>query len=120
MQEIAEEEIKVAIWGLHPDKAPGPDGFTIAYYRQHWQIIKKDLVRMIKNVFIKKKMGGFTKSSYLALIPKDVRPSTFSRFRPISLCNSSYKTITKIIANRIKKVLPEIISKNQGGFVPNR
>lgn len=68
----------------------------------------------------KNKMGGNTKSSYLALIPKESNPSTFNRFRPISLCNSSYKIVIKIIANRIKKVLPDIISKHQGGFVPNR
>lgn len=54
MQEIKEEEIEVAVWGFHLDKAPGMDGFTIAFYRQFWNIIKKDLVRMIRNVFIKK------------------------------------------------------------------
>jgi len=41
-KEISEEEIVAAIWSLHPDKAPGPDGFTIAFYRQHWKTIKKD------------------------------------------------------------------------------
>ena len=71
-------------------------------------------------MYSKKKMGGNTKSSYLALIPKESNPTTFNRVRPISLCNSSYKIITKILANRIKKVLPLIISENQGGFVPNR
>lgn len=120
MKEISEEEIEAAVWSLHPNKAPGPDGFTITFYRQHWQTIKKDLSRMVRNVFKNKKMGGNTKSSYLELIPKDANPSTFNRFRPISLCNSSYKIVTKIIVNRIKKVLPEIISENQGGFVPNR
>jgi len=65
-------------------------------------------------------MGGNTKSSYLALIPKESNPSTFSRFRPIFPCNSSYKIVTKIIENRIKKFLLEIISENQGGFVPSR
>jgi len=74
---------------------------------------------MIKNVF-QKKNGGNTKSSYLALIPKKFNPITFNRYRPISLCNSSYKIATKILANRIKKILPEIISENQGGFVPKR
>jgi len=57
-------------------------------------------------------MGGNTKSSYLALIPENSNPTTFNRYRPISLYNSSYKIITKIIANRIKRVLPEVISEN--------
>lgn len=54
----------------------------------------------------------------MALIPKESNPTNFNRYRPISLCNSSYKIITKILANRIKKFLPESISENQGGFVP--
>jgi len=67
-----------------------------------------------------KKMGGNTKSSYLVLIPKESNPVTFNRYRPISFLNSSYKIITKILANRIKKILPGIISENQGGFFPKR
>lgn len=64
-------------------------------------------------------MGGNTKSSYLVLIPKESNPTTFNIYRPISLCKS-YKIITKIIANRINRVLPNVVSENQGGFVPNQ
>ena len=74
---------------------------------------------MIINVFGKFKVGGFTNSSFLALVPKESNANSFSRFRPISLCNS-YKIITRILENRIKVLLPEIISENQGGFVPKR
>eukprot|EP00253_Pinus_taeda_P009759 PITA_09759 len=98
MKEVEEEEIKAAIWSLHPDKAPGPDGFPICFYREYWSMIKKDLLKMICWVMKKGKMGGFTNSTYLALIPKENRPSSFSRFCPISLCNSSYKIISKILA----------------------
>lgn len=75
---------------------------------------------MVKNVFKNYKMGENTKSSHLALIPKDINPLSFDRFRPISLCNVSYKIVTKILANRLKKLLPLLISENQGGFVPKR
>lgn len=75
---------------------------------------------MVKNVFKKHKMGENTKSSHLALIPKDLNPLSFDRFRPISLCNVSYKIVTKILANKLKKLLPYLISENEGGFVPHR
>lgn len=65
------------------------------------------------------KMGENAKSSHLALIPKDPNARSFDHFRPISLCNISYKIVTKILANRLKKLLPHLISKNQGGFVPH-
>eukprot|EP00253_Pinus_taeda_P013716 PITA_13716 len=44
-KEIKEEEIKGAIWGLQPDKALGPNGFPIFFYREHWATIKKDLIK---------------------------------------------------------------------------
>ena len=44
---ISEEEVKKAIWSLHPDKALGPDGFPIRFYRTFWSLIKKDLMCLI-------------------------------------------------------------------------
>lgn len=120
IQEVDEEEIKKAIWSLHPDKAPGPDGFPISFFREFWFLIKKDILKMIRWVLRKGKIGGFTNSTHLALIPKENRPSSFSRFRPISLCNSAYKIITKILSSRLKPLLPSLISENQGGFLANR
>eukprot|EP00253_Pinus_taeda_P006593 PITA_06593 len=119
-KEIEEEEIRGAIWDLHPDKAPGPDGFPICFYRAHWGIIKKDFIKMVKWIQCKGKIGGYTNSTHLALIPKENCPTTFSHFRPISLCNSSYKIFTKILATRLKPLLPSLISENQGGFLANR
>eukprot|EP00253_Pinus_taeda_P026690 PITA_26690 len=119
-KEITKEEIEWSIYSMPLDKAPGPDGFTVAFYRTHWEIIKKDYIRMAKNFFTKCKMGSSTKSSHLALIPKDPNPQNFDRFLPISLCNVSYKIIKKILENRLKKILPSLISENQGGFVPRR
>ena len=117
---MTEEEVKEAVWNLQPDKAPGPDGFPIAFYRTFWQIIKKDLLKMVIYVMRKRKIGGYTNSTLLALIPKYPRPSTLNCFRPISLCNNSYKIISKIIAARMKPLLLNLITENQGGFVPNR
>jgi len=68
----------------------------------------------------KGKIGGYTNVSHLAVIPKEKMSSSFARFRPISLCNSSYKILTKIITTRLKPLLPSLISKNQGGFLANR
>ena len=66
------------------------------------------------------KIGGSTNSYFLALIPKEKCACNFSRFWPISLCNTGYKIITKLIASRLKKILPSIIPKNQGGFIKGR
>eukprot|EP00253_Pinus_taeda_P002669 PITA_02669 len=117
---VTEEEITNIVWSMDPDKAPGPDGFSIHFYRICWEIIKFDLFRMIRGVLKKAKMGGGTKSTFLALIPKETNPRSFDRYRPISLCNSSYKIVAKLLANRIKPLLQNLISPAQGGFVKGR
>jgi len=105
---------------MDADKAPGPDGFTVHFYKVCWHIIKVDLYKMISRFMRKAKVGGGTNSTYLALIPKEINPETFARFRPISLCNASYKIVAKLIANRIKPFLKKLISASQGGFVEGR
>jgi hypothetical protein len=120
IKKITEEEVREVVFHFDPDKAPGPDGFTFHFYRQCWEIVKKDLLRMINYALANCKIGGATNSSFLALIPKDKNVNTFDRFRPISLCNASYKLLAKIIASRLKPLLPRIILPNQGGFVSNR
>eukprot|EP00253_Pinus_taeda_P022123 PITA_22123 len=117
---ISMNELRNALDSMEPDKAPGPDGFPVKFYLSCWAIIKNDLLRMVRKSQTCAKIGGGINSTFLALIPKEKGAADFNRFRPISLCNSSYKLITKIIADRLKKILPAIIPENQGGFIKGR
>lgn len=117
---ISMEELKDVLDSMEPDKAPGPDGFSVRFLLTCWSTIKKDLLRMVRKSQNCAKLGGGINSTFLALIPKEKGASNFSRFRPISLCNSSYKLVSKIIANRLKNIRPDIIPENQGGFIKGR
>eukprot|EP00253_Pinus_taeda_P008466 PITA_08466 len=117
---ISVQEIKDALSDMEPDKAPGPDGFIARFLQTCWQIVEKYLYKMILKSQTFQKIGGSTNSTFLALIPKEKVAKEFNRFCPISLYNIGYKLITKVIANRLKGILPAIIPENQGGFVQGR
>jgi hypothetical protein len=105
---------------MEPDKALGPDGFSIQFYRACWEMIKTDLLRMIKDFQQRSKVGGSINSTFLALILKEVNLVSFEIFKPISLCNASYKIVSKILANRINPLLGNLISPMQGVFFKGR
>lgn len=90
---------------MDPDKALSPDGFTSQFYRVCWETIKK---------FPKERpaSGAGINSSFLFFIPKEYNPTTFGRFRTISLCNVSFKFCTKLTTNIMKPVLNKLISQN--------
>lgn len=58
--------------------------------------------------------------TYICLIPKFTCPQMITEFHPISLCNVVYKIVSKVLANRMKKILPEVINESQSVFVPGR
>lgn len=74
-KEVTSEEIRETVWSMHPEKALGPDGFTIAFYKSHWETIQKDLVCMIKNVFKTHKVTGKYKNFTLGSYPEGAKPS---------------------------------------------
>jgi ribonuclease HI len=117
---VTKDEVKKALFDMDPDKAPGPDGFSARFLQACWQIVEKDLLKMVQKSQNTQRIGGSTNSAFLALLPKEKGANNFSRFRPISLCNIGYKIITKVIANRLKCILPKIIPENQGGFIQGR
>ncbi|GKA59321.1 RNA-directed DNA polymerase, eukaryota, reverse transcriptase zinc-binding domain protein [Tanacetum coccineum] len=57
---------------------------------------------------------------FISLIPKVVVPKKVIDYRPISCCNVVYKTISKVITNRIKRVLSGLVGENQSAFIPGR
>jgi len=105
---------------MNPYKAPGPDGFEASFYQQHWTILKEQLYAAIKDFFGSGKLLKEFNHAFIALIPKVDNPETTSQFRPISLCNTFYKFVAKILVNPLRLLLERIIHPTQSAFVPQR
>ncbi|KAK0607989.1 hypothetical protein LWI29_023662 [Acer saccharum] len=102
------------------EKAPGPDGFPIEFFKKAWSIVGRDVIVAIRNFFQYGKLLKAANATIITLVLKKVNPSKMGDFRPISCCNLIYKCITKILANQLVFCLEDLISPNQITFIPNR
>ena len=101
-----EEEVFGVITDFHGDKAPGLDGFSMAFFQSCWSVLKTEIMAIFHNFHTQ---GVFEKSLnalFLALIPKKVDAEEVKDFRPISLVGGIYKIISRVLANRLRRVAP--------------
>ncbi|GJX55522.1 RNA-directed DNA polymerase, eukaryota [Tanacetum coccineum] len=117
---VSYDEIKKAVWDCGINKSLGPDGFTFEFYRRYWNVIDQDVVAAVSLFFSTSSFPIGCNSSFIALIPKTQEAKVVKDFRPISLIGIIYKIITKILANRLSLVIPDLVSEVQSAFVPNR
>ena len=99
--------------------APRPDGYTMEFYKQHWDTLGNEVCEAILHFFNSSHMYDSINATNIVLISKNNNPKDVD-FRPISLCNVIYKIISKVLANRLKCVHPFIIAQNQSAFIPGR
>ena len=85
-----------------------------------FELVGSDILRVVEQSRLEGKVFGALNATFITLIPKCDKPLTFIDFGPISLCNLVYKTISKIVAIRLKPFLDKTISANQFGFLHNR
>ncbi|KAK1606371.1 hypothetical protein QYE76_030044 [Lolium multiflorum] len=117
---FSNEEVKAALFEMYPTKAPGPDGFLAHFFQRNWEVCGEEVTRAVLRVLRGQDIPECINKTFIVLIPKVASPKELGQFRPISLCNVIYKIASKVVANRLKVVLPEIISEEQSAFVPGR
>ena len=107
---FGKEEIFSALKEMNGDRAPGLDGFSLAFWKESRHFVKEEVLEMFREFH---ERGTFTRSlntTFLVLIPKKGGAKDLSDFRPISLVGSLCKLLAKVLANRLKKVVGMVVS----------
>ena len=113
-------EVEKALRQMHPLKAPGPDGMPPLFYQHFWPTVKSIVITTALDFLNHGTVPSHFHDTHIALIPKTKNPESVTDYRPISLCNMAYKLASKVVANRMKTVLQEIVCENQSAFVAER
>ncbi|RVW12572.1 LINE-1 reverse transcriptase-like [Vitis vinifera] len=117
---FSEEEVHSALLEMNGDKAPGPDGFTVAFWQSCWGFVKEEILAMFKEFHEQKTFLKSLNNTFLVLIPKKGGAEDIGDFRPISLLGGLYKLLAKVLANRLKKVIGKVVSPAQNAFAMGR
>jgi len=117
---FTEEEVLEAVSQCGSSKCPGPDGFNFLFIKNNWEIIGKDVVKAILFFQSSGYLPRGCNASFITLVPKKANPSELNEYRPISLVGCIYKILSKVLANRLSKVLPSVIDVNQFAFLEGR
>jgi len=119
-KEFEEQEIWECVKLCAGDKAPGPDGYTMAFYIHCWEVIKGEVISTIRNFHERCFFEKSFNSTYVALIPKKMGAKELTHFRPISLISSVYKIISKVLTDRLKNVIHKLVDTQQLAFIKGR
>nr|GEU44258.1 hypothetical protein [Tanacetum cinerariifolium] len=117
---VSNDKVKSVIFSMGDDRASGPDGFTAAFFKKAWDVVGGDITCAIWDLFSKGKLLKELNHTIISFIPKVTTLARINDYRPISCCNVLYKCISKIISNRVKEGLGDIVSINQSAFVSGR
>lgn len=114
------KEITKAVENMQTNKSPGPDGIPLEFYKHYWQHLKEHLIQLFNENYDQEIMSESQRKALLKLLYKKKDKLLLKNWRPISLLNTDYKIAAKVIANRMKEVLPEIVHPDQTCGITNR
>jgi hypothetical protein len=115
-----EKEVKDVILGMNGNKAPGLDGFSLAFFQACWDVLKEDIMAVFSDFHVRYKFEKSFNSTFLSLIPKMSGASELKDYCPINLVSGIYEIISKVLANRLRLVMNNINSIPQNAFVKGR
>lgn len=117
---ITLEELEKALQSMECGKAPGIDGLPVDFYKSFWPEIGKDLLGVLRDSLAKGQLPLSCRRAVLTLLPKKGDLKDIRSWRPMSVLCAEYRLLSKVLANRLSKVLEEVIDPDQTDCVPGR
>ena len=118
-QQYTLDKVRTALFQMHPLKALGTDDMSPFFFQKYWHIVGLDVTEVVLSFLHSGDMFKKMNHTHIVLIPKK-DPTHLVDYRPISLGNVVSRIISKVIANQLKYIFPNVVSESQSAFVPNR
>ncbi|CAI5484179.1 unnamed protein product [Closterium sp. Yama58-4] len=118
--EWSEQEVKAALRGLPVGKAPGQDGLPKEFFERNWELLGPAVMKEVRGFESTGVLSEAFTTAVTILLHKKGDRGDLGNYRPITLLSFFYKLLAKVMANRMKQVLPRVISDKQFGFLPGR
>lgn len=120
VRSITVEEVEHAVFAMYLEKSPGVDGLNPTFYQTYWDIVKGDVTKFCQVFFDTGVLPADMNRTIVCLIPKVKHPKQMADLGPISLCNLLMRILSKVMTNRLKPCLQNIVSPNQSAFIKGR
>jgi len=106
--------------GLYSFKSPGPDGINLRFFKDFWDMFKVELLNFFAEFHRNGRLTSDFNNTFIALIAKIENPHRLADFWPISLVSSLYKILSRVLANRLRKLVSKVVSESKSIIVQGR
>lgn len=101
-------------------KSPASNSFQPFFFQKYWHLVGHYVHNLVQRAFQTGVFDNHINHTLLVLMPKTDHPECLKQFRHIALCNVIYKTISKVLVNRLKRIMDKLIPPPQASFVPGK
>jgi len=110
---ITKDELHTAVENGKRHKSPGPDSISHEFYKYMWENCNEDLLDVLNNIYIEGEASTGQKHGHIVRLPKVNNPVSPEHYRPLTILNTDYKLLIRILAYRLRPWMEEVIHHNQ-------
>lgn len=114
------KEVEDVLFSLPANKSPGVDGVSVEALRKTWPVMKAFYLAMVQKFWEEGILAESITEGMIRLIPKSVNKTELKDWRPLTMLNTDYKIIARLLPSRLQVILPTLILPQQTGFIKGR